>query len=117
MYVGLPAAAVTHAIAHMPDNSSSSTAAPNTDTAVVDVQPVVVPAAPTGPPQLRPYQVQLVNDLYRELNEGYKRVAIIAGTGAGKTIISGQICAHAEEAGKRLMFLVHLDVLVGQTYE
>ncbi|MEO1622503.1 MAG: DEAD/DEAH box helicase [Cyanobacteria bacterium J06632_3] len=101
----------------MPDNSSSSTAAPNTDTAVVDVQPVVVPAAPTGPPRLRPYQVQLVNDLYRELNEGYKRVAVIAGTGAGKTIISGQICAHAEEAGKRLMFLVHLDVLVGQTYE
>lgn len=78
---------------------------------------------PTAPepeakaPTLRPYQVQLINDLYAELNQGYKRIAIIAGTGAGKTIISGQICAHAEEAGKRLMFLVHLDVLVGQTYE
>lgn len=69
------------------------------------------------PPQLRPYQVDLINDLYRKLNEGHKRVAIIAGTGAGKTVISGQICAHAERAGKRLMFLVHLDVLVGQTYE
>ena len=69
------------------------------------------------PPKLRPYQVQIINDLYHELNEGHKRVAIIAGTGAGKTIISGQICAHAEEAGKRLIFLVHLDVLVGQTYE
>ena len=75
------------------------------------------PAEKTKPPQLRPYQVQLINDLYHELNAGHKRVAIIAGTGAGKTIISGQICAHAEEAGKRLMFLVHLDVLVGQTYE
>ncbi|MEO0825856.1 MAG: DEAD/DEAH box helicase family protein [Cyanobacteria bacterium J06635_15] len=70
-----------------------------------------------NPPQLRPYQVELINDLYRKLNEGHKKVAIIAGTGAGKTIISGQICAHAEAAGKRLMFLVHLDVLVGQTYE
>jgi DNA repair protein RadD len=69
------------------------------------------------PPQLRPYQVELINDLYRKLNQGHKRVAIIAGTGAGKTVISGQICAHAEAAGKRLMFLVHLDVLVGQTYE
>jgi len=69
------------------------------------------------PPQLRPYQVDLINDLYRKLNEGHKRVAIIAGTGAGKTVIGGQICAHAEGAGKRLMFLVHLDVLVGQTYE
>lgn len=69
------------------------------------------------PPQLRPYQVDLINDLYRKLNEGHKRVAIVAGTGAGKTVISGQICAHAEGAGKRLMFLVHLDVLVGQTFE
>lgn len=70
-----------------------------------------------SPPQLRPYQVELINDLYRKLNEGHKKVAIVAGTGAGKTVISGQICAHAEAAGKRLMFLVHLDVLVGQTYE
>ena len=69
------------------------------------------------PPQLRPYQVELINDLYRQLNQGHRRVAIVAGTGAGKTVISGQICAHAEAAGKRLMFLVHLDVLVGQTYD
>ena len=72
---------------------------------------------PSKTPKLRPYQVELINALYRKLNEGHKKVAIIAGTGAGKTIISGQICAHAESAGKRLMFLVHLDVLVGQTYE
>ncbi len=69
------------------------------------------------PPKLRPYQIELINDLYRKINEGHKKIAIIAGTGAGKTVISGQICAHAEAAGKRLMFLVHLDVLVGQTYE
>lgn len=87
----------------------------STDTTSEDLPNVDV--AKPEPPTLRPYQVQLVNDLYHELNEGHKRVAIIAGTGAGKTIISGQICAHAEEAGKRLMFLVHLDVLVGQTYE
>jgi superfamily II DNA or RNA helicase len=42
------------------------------------------------PPRLRPYQIQLINDLYRKLNEGHKRVAIVAGTGAGKTVISGQ---------------------------
>jgi superfamily II DNA or RNA helicase len=69
------------------------------------------------PPKLRPYQINLINDLYRKINEGHQRIAIIAGTGAGKTVISGQICAHAESAGRRLMFLVHLDVLVGQTYE
>ncbi|MGD1898405.1 MAG: DEAD/DEAH box helicase [Phormidesmis sp.] len=99
----------------------SSSAGINANTTVDEhddeQQPAIVSATPVGPPKLRPYQVALINDLYCELNEGYKRVAIIAGTGAGKTIISGQICAHAEEAGKRLMFLVHLDVLVGQTYE
>ena len=82
-----------------------------------EAQPVVAMPTVSGPPKLRPYQEALIKDLYEALNVGHKRVAIIAGTGAGKTIISGQICAHAEAAGKRLMFLVHLDVLVGQTYE
>ncbi|MEO1148313.1 MAG: DEAD/DEAH box helicase, partial [Cyanobacteria bacterium J06638_22] len=70
-----------------------------------------------SPPKLRPYQVQLIKDLYQTLGMGYRRVAIVAGTGAGKTVIAGQICAHAEARGCRLLFLVHLDVLVGQTYE
>lgn len=70
-----------------------------------------------SPPTLRPYQVQLITDLYAKLGEGYRRVAVIAGTGAGKTVIAGQICAHAESRGCRLLFLVHLDVLVGQTSE
>ncbi|PZO09355.1 MAG: helicase SNF2 [Leptolyngbya foveolarum] len=97
----------------MPDSSLSTS--PISEETELDQPPV--PETRPEPPKLRLYQVQLVNDLYKELNEGHKRIAIIAGTGAGKTIISGQICAHAEEAGKRLMFLVHLDVLVGQTYE
>ena len=73
-------------------------------------------AAP-NPPELRPYQMQLIKDLYTKLGQGHTRVAVIAGTGAGKTVIAGQICAHAESRGCRLMFLVHLDVLVGQTYD
>ncbi len=84
-------------------------------TTELTIEPAVAP--PPDPPRLRPYQVDLVNNLYVKLSEGYKRIAIIAGTGAGKTVISGQICAHAESAGRRLLFLVHLDVLVGQTYE
>jgi DNA repair protein RadD len=71
----------------------------------------------TTVPTLRPYQIKLINDLYAKLGQGYRRVAIIAGTGAGKTVIGGQICAHAESKGYRLLFLVHLDVLVGQTYD
>lgn len=70
-----------------------------------------------SPPTLRSYQTQLVKDLYVKLSQGHRRVAIIAGTGAGKTVIGGKICADTAARGLRLMFLVHLDVLVGQTYE
>ncbi|MFZ9739552.1 MAG: DEAD/DEAH box helicase family protein [Prochlorotrichaceae cyanobacterium] len=73
-------------------------------------------AATLNPPQLRPYQAQVINDLYAKVRQGFRRIAIMAGTGSGKTVISGQICAHAERTGSRLLFLVHLDVLVGQTY-
>jgi DNA repair protein RadD len=69
------------------------------------------------PPTLRPYQIQIINDLYARLSQGYRRIAIIAGTGAGKTVIGGQICAQAEAKGYRLLFVVHLDVLVGQTHQ
>lgn len=72
--------------------------------------------AKVQPPTLRPYQLQLIKDLYTKLGQGHKRVAIIAGTGAGKTVIGGKICADTAARGLRLMFLVHLDVLVGQTH-
>lgn len=75
------------------------------------------PQASLQPPTLRPYQSQIIKDLYIKLGQGYRRVAIIAGTGAGKTVIGGKICADTVARGLRLMFLVHLDVLVGQTYE
>lgn len=76
-----------------------------------------LPPSSAGPPILRPYQAQVVRDTYEKMRQGYRRIAIVAGTGAGKTVIGGQICAHARELGLRLMFLVHLDVLVGQTYQ
>ena len=69
-----------------------------------------------NPPQLRPYQTQVFDDLRAKVRQWFRRIVIMAGTGAGKTVISGQICAHAEGCGSRLLFLVHLDVLVGQTY-
>lgn len=71
----------------------------------------------TPPPQLRPYQAELVSDLYQTIRQGHRRIAVIAGTGAGKTIISGQICADAAANGCWLLFIVHLDVLVEQTYD
>ncbi|MBF2002430.1 MAG: DEAD/DEAH box helicase [Synechococcales cyanobacterium M58_A2018_015] len=79
--------------------------------------PQLSPQPVVQPPTLRPYQNQLIKELYIKLGQGYRRVAIIAGTGAGKTVIGGKICADTVARGLRLMFLVHLDVLVGQTYQ
>ncbi|MGD1849810.1 MAG: DEAD/DEAH box helicase [Cyanophyceae cyanobacterium] len=70
---------------------------------------------PSSAPTLRPYQTKVVNGVYEKISAGFNRIGILAGTGAGKTVISGQICAHARRLGLRLMFVVHLDVLVGQT--
>ncbi|WP_431656072.1 DEAD/DEAH box helicase [Pantanalinema rosaneae] len=81
------------------------------------MQASLISELPPNPPTLRPYQLQLIKDLYTQLSQGYRKVAIVAGTGAGKTVIAGQICAHTRARGCRLLFLVHLDVLVGQTYE
>jgi DNA repair protein RadD len=67
-------------------------------------------------PTLRDYQSKVVRDLYDQIRRGYKRILIVAGTGAGKTVISGQITNDAESRRRRVLFLVHLDVLVGQTY-
>lgn len=75
------------------------------------------PPTSLQPPTLRPYQTQIIKDLYTKLGQGDRQVAIIAGTGAGKTVIGGKICADTAARGLKLMFLVHLDVLVGQTYQ
>jgi superfamily II DNA or RNA helicase len=79
--------------------------------------PAKSPPPSLHPPTLRPYQSQLIKDLYTRLGQGHRRVAIIAGTGAGKTVIGGKICADTAARGLKLMFLVHLDVLVRQTYQ
>jgi superfamily II DNA or RNA helicase len=79
--------------------------------------PLEEPQAKPKAPTLRPYQSQLIKDLYVKLGQGHRRIAIIAGTGAGKTVIGGKICADTAARGCRLLFIVHLDVLVGQTYE
>ena len=110
MTASLPNSSANHSPSRSP-NRSLNTALGNSDTSQ-HLQPKT-----TKPLTLRPYQTALINDLYLAMNQGYRRIAIIAGTGAGKTVIGGQICAHAEAKGCWLLFVVHLDVLVGQTYE
>ena len=67
--------------------------------------------------QLRPYQQKVIAEVYRQIRAGKKRILIFAPTGAGKTIISSQIVAHAAGRNRKILFVVHRDILVKQTYE
>jgi superfamily II DNA or RNA helicase len=65
---------------------------------------------------LRPYQEKVVSE-WEESIEKYKRTVIVAATGAGKTVISAEIIRRAiANYSWRIMFVVHRDVLIGQTH-
>ncbi|MEM9482099.1 MAG: DEAD/DEAH box helicase family protein [Cyanobacteria bacterium P01_F01_bin.116] len=67
--------------------------------------------------KLRPYQKKLKLDLYNQIQDGVIRSCVIAGTGSGKTVVAGDICYDYSSAGYQVLFIVHLDVLVGQTWD
>ena len=66
-------------------------------------------------PMLRPYQQQVICDLYARIRQGVKRVLLFAPTGSGKTVVGSRIMADAASKNKRTLFLVHRDILVAQT--
>ena len=68
-------------------------------------------------PVLRDYQIQFIRDIYNQVRAGSKRILGVSGTGSGKTVIASKIVADAVSKGRKVLFIVHLDVLVGQTYE
>lgn len=68
-------------------------------------------------PILRDYQVEFIKNIYNEIRKGQKRILGVSGTGSGKTVIASKIVADAVSRGRKVLFIVHLDVLVGQTYE
>lgn len=68
-------------------------------------------------PQLRPYQQEVVSQVHRAIADGFKRPVIVAGTGSGKTVMAAQLIDDFVSQSKTILFVVHLDVLVGQTAE
>lgn len=65
---------------------------------------------------LRDYQAKAVSDTYRLIKRSKKRILLFAPTGGGKTIISTKIVHDAVSRNKRVLFVVHRDILVGQTF-
>ncbi|NEP10666.1 MAG: DEAD/DEAH box helicase [Symploca sp. SIO2C1] len=61
-----------------------------------------------------PYQAKLIQEAYQKL-ESANRIAIIAPTGSGKTIIASFIARDAVKRQKKILFVVHRDRLIPQT--
>ena len=67
-------------------------------------------------PKLRDYQENVIKNTEIALEKS-ERVLIVAGTGAGKTVISSSLIHKAIAQKKKVLFLVHRNVLIDQTLE
>ncbi|WP_036488307.1 DEAD/DEAH box helicase [Myxosarcina sp. GI1] len=65
---------------------------------------------------LRPYQKKVVSEAYNLIRFRRKRILIFAPTGGGKTIIASRIVADAVSRGKKIVFVVHREILIAQTF-
>jgi superfamily II DNA or RNA helicase len=65
---------------------------------------------------LRDYQKRAIADTYKLIRQSEKKILLFAPTGGGKTIIATKIVYDAVSRHKRVLFVVHRDILVGQTY-
>lgn len=74
--------------------------------------------APNGTKrELRDYQIQAISRLRQSLAGGKRRPVLMAPTGAGKTVVAGEIIALAREKQKRVAFCVPALSLIDQTVE
>lgn len=65
---------------------------------------------------LRPYQSKLVTDVIAAFSDGTRTAVLQMGTGAGKTHTAATLIRYAEHRGHRVLFLAHLDALIGDTH-
>ena len=66
---------------------------------------------------LRPYQKEVVRNCYSLIRKGIKRILIFAPTGAGKTVIIARIVKDAVSRDRQVLFVVHRQILISQTYQ
>ena len=66
--------------------------------------------------QLRPYQIDLVEQTRQAWRDGFKAPCIVLGCGGGKSCIVAEIARRTTWNGKRVLFLVHRKELVDQIF-
>ena len=65
-------------------------------------------------PELRPYQVDVLDRVAAAVEGGHRRILLVAPTGSGKTVIAAAAIRDAVARGERVLFLAHRRELIGQ---
>src|SRR4051812_6020437 len=65
-------------------------------------------------PILRPYQAEVIARIDAAIAAGYRRLLVVAPTGAGKTVIAAALATTAIEQALRALFLAHRRELIIQ---
>ena len=63
---------------------------------------------------LRPYQVEAVNAIQNEWNNGNKKTLLVLPTGTGKTIVFSDVIKNQVQDGSRALILAHRGELLDQ---
>lgn len=64
----------------------------------------------------RPYQQALIDEVIATFRSGIRTAVLQSGTGSGKTHTAAAIIEYAVSRGHRVLFLAHLDDLIGDTH-
>lgn len=64
--------------------------------------------------ELRPYQKEIIHELYKAYKQGFKSPCIVLGCGGGKSVIVADIAKKTTQKGNRVLFLVHRQELCEQ---
>ena len=67
--------------------------------------------------QLRDYQQKILRETRVKLSRGVKSLVVQLPTGAGKTVIAGEMVRNAIEKGNKLFFICHRKELITQTVD
>jgi DNA repair protein RadD len=65
---------------------------------------------------LRPYQINVVDEIERLIATGIKRILVVAPTGSGKTVIISEIIKRASAGLRQSVFLAHRNELLTQAH-
>jgi DNA repair protein RadD len=68
-------------------------------------------------PELRPYQRDVIDEFHRRVEQGCRRIILVAPTGSGKTIIGAEIIRAKARARKPVLVLAHRREIISQTGE